>query len=417
MQNIEIKARYDDLTLARNIARKLNARFVGEDHQVDTYFKTPKGRLKLRESTLCGAELIPYLRPDQAGPKKSHYAVIKIPDPTLIKGLFSELLGVEAVVEKTREIFILDNVRIHLDVVKGLGNFFEFEAVCGTSAEAATGNTGHLKDIEKVNWLLEMFQIPQSALLEGSYRELVGAKPEYDAIAGEYAKGVEDRDDRQVVFIPTAFHYLGDIKGLRVLDLACGEGFFTRLLKAGGAVEVVGVDVSSEMIELALRKTGDAKNIKYVVNDVRQLKDYGQFDVVFAGFLLHYASSVEELDQMIRNIAISLKSGGRFITFNENPDHTLHQGIQYGVETLALEPVANGSRVKLIHYSKEGRRLFEFTRYHYERKIYEEIFTKHGLRFRWENFVLAEGLSIQDKEYWSAYTKDFSITVLTARKN
>ena len=42
----------------------------------------------------------------------------------------------------------------------------------------------------------------------------------------------------------------GDVRDQRILDLACGEGFYTRRLKAAGAARVLGIDVSAEMIAL-----------------------------------------------------------------------------------------------------------------------------------------------------------------------
>jgi len=51
---------------------------------------------------------------------------------------------------------------------------------------------------------------------------------------------------------------LGDLAGLSVLDLACGDGMGTRLLKRWGAARVVGVDISAQMIALA-RQREDAE--------------------------------------------------------------------------------------------------------------------------------------------------------------
>jgi len=51
MQNIEIKAKYEDLARAENIARKVGANFESSIHQLDTYFFVNNGRLKLRELT------------------------------------------------------------------------------------------------------------------------------------------------------------------------------------------------------------------------------------------------------------------------------------------------------------------------------------------------------------------------------
>src|SRR5437764_1055578 len=102
MPNIEIKARYEDLEKARVIAKRLGARFAGLDHQIDTYFKAKEGRLKLRESSLKGAQLVPYVRPNQAGPKKSEYQIIALEDAGASKALLGKILGIDAVVDKKR---------------------------------------------------------------------------------------------------------------------------------------------------------------------------------------------------------------------------------------------------------------------------------------------------------------------------
>ncbi len=127
--NIEIKARCHDLIRARELAKTVATEWVGVDYQVDTYFQTRQGRLKLRESSVSGGQLVPYVRADEEGPKRSDYQVIPVADPTGLKALLGTILGVHQVVEKEREIALCDNVRIHLDRVKGLGTFIEFEAV------------------------------------------------------------------------------------------------------------------------------------------------------------------------------------------------------------------------------------------------------------------------------------------------
>jgi predicted adenylyl cyclase CyaB len=166
MPNIEIKARYEDLSRARSIARRLRARFLGIDRQRDTYYRTRQGRLKLRESSQGGARLIPYHRPDRRGPKKSDYALLPVADPAQLKSLLRELLGISIVVDKVREIYLIGNVRVHLDRVKGLGRFFELEAVYESAARESV-------ERRKVARLLVEFGIASRDLLTGSYRELM----------------------------------------------------------------------------------------------------------------------------------------------------------------------------------------------------------------------------------------------------
>jgi adenylate cyclase class IV len=59
--NIEIKARCNDLDKIRSILKTKNALFKGVDNQVDTYFNSKIGRLKLREGNI-ESNLIYYLK-------------------------------------------------------------------------------------------------------------------------------------------------------------------------------------------------------------------------------------------------------------------------------------------------------------------------------------------------------------------
>ncbi|MFZ4715310.1 MAG: class IV adenylate cyclase [Bacteriovoracaceae bacterium] len=167
MPNIEIKAKCSNLNLAREVALKLATECLGMDYQIDTYFHTLEGRLKLRESSLKGAYLIPYFRDNLSGPKKSQYTFLTSTEPELARELLGKALGVSQVIDKMREIFLIDNVRVHLDQVKGLGTFIEFEAVYKVESKAA-------EEIEyqKVCLLMQKFNIQEKDLLKESYREL-----------------------------------------------------------------------------------------------------------------------------------------------------------------------------------------------------------------------------------------------------
>ena len=166
--NFELKARCADLALARGRAQVLATRWLGVDEQVDTYFRVSGGRFKLRESSLSGAQLVPYLRPDAPLARRSDYVVIPVPEPALTKALLSELLGIHRVVKKRREIALYQNVRIHLDRVEGLGDFVELEAVWDGDA------AGEAEQREKVAFLRERLGIRDADLIAASYEGLLG---------------------------------------------------------------------------------------------------------------------------------------------------------------------------------------------------------------------------------------------------
>jgi len=72
----------------------------------------------------------------------------------------------------------------------------------------------------------------------------------YDNIANEY-RDSKQLDFRKYIEEYTLHQLLGEATGLNILDVACGEGIYTRKLKKRGAATILGVDVSTRMIELA----------------------------------------------------------------------------------------------------------------------------------------------------------------------
>jgi predicted adenylyl cyclase CyaB len=167
MENIEIKARLDNPDQVRESVKKLNHTYVGLDHQIDTYFKTSNGRFKLRESSLSGPYLIFYLRENMSGPKSSVYQKLPVEDADGLKDLLSKMQGVHTIVEKKREIYLYENVRIHLDDVKNLGSFLEFEAVLDEKFNNREEET------RKVEFLMEILQIMDDHLINESYENLI----------------------------------------------------------------------------------------------------------------------------------------------------------------------------------------------------------------------------------------------------
>ncbi len=164
--NIEIKAKLADAVMVRQILNDRNARFIGTDHQVDTYFNVVNGRLKLREGNIENA-LIYYKRDDKPGPKKSDVRLYKSKPDSSLKSLLEESMGVLAVVDKVREIYFIDNVKFHIDEVEGLGIFVEIEAI------DKTGELGQERLLEQCNYYLELFGINENELIPVSYSDLV----------------------------------------------------------------------------------------------------------------------------------------------------------------------------------------------------------------------------------------------------
>ena len=165
--NVEIKARCADPSSVRQWLQDNGADFNGTDHQSDTYFAVANGRLKLREGNIEN-NLIYYERPDQAGPKNSHFHLVKVEDAAGLKEVLRKANGIKKIVLKKREIYFIANVKFHIDEVPGLGSFVEIEAGNKTAPEL---NQQQLLD--QCNYYLQAFRIWEEELMEGSYSDLV----------------------------------------------------------------------------------------------------------------------------------------------------------------------------------------------------------------------------------------------------
>ena len=167
--NVEIKARCTDADTIEGILMNNGAKYHGLDHQVDTYFKVPNGRLKLRQGKIEN-NLIHYVRNDQPGPKDSQVSLFPVNDGEILKDVLSKSNGVLCVVDKQRKIFFLDNVKFHLDEVKSLGNFVEIEAIDTTGDR----NKEHL--LEQCKHYIGLFNIAKKDLISVSYSDLIMRK-------------------------------------------------------------------------------------------------------------------------------------------------------------------------------------------------------------------------------------------------
>jgi predicted adenylyl cyclase CyaB len=103
---------------------------MGEHRQGDTYFRVPRGRLKLRQTEGSShSTLIYYDRPDRTESRYSEYHLAPVDDAEEVETLLGAALGTLVKVGKTRHLFLYGATRIHLDQVENLGCFVELETV------------------------------------------------------------------------------------------------------------------------------------------------------------------------------------------------------------------------------------------------------------------------------------------------
>lgn len=168
--NVEIKAKCSHPAVIRQYLLGNNADFIGSDVQTDTYFNVGNGRLKLREGNIEN-NLIYYSRENQAGPKSSHFSLLKTDNPELLKEILTKANGVKVVVKKIREIYYILNVKFHIDEVPGLGSFVEIEA---GNKEVNLTQEELLRQCE---FYIREFGINKEDMVDVSYSDMLLEKP------------------------------------------------------------------------------------------------------------------------------------------------------------------------------------------------------------------------------------------------
>lgn len=227
---------------------------------------------------------------------------------------------------------------------------------------------------------------------------------EYDALTRQYRRS-KAMPFRVYSEIPDHLALLGDLRGLTVLDLACGEGFYTRLIRRAGADRVVGVDLSANMIARAReQEDADPLGITYICGPAESLGSIGPFDVVSAAFLLNNAPDRAILDAMARAIAMNLKPGGRAVLTNSNfgawpgTDYS-----PYGMVDDVREPIADGTPYRITFLLDEDT--FTLVNYAHSHATYEAALHRAGLAdvVGHAPRISDEGLAAYPPGFWDTY--------------
>jgi ubiquinone/menaquinone biosynthesis C-methylase UbiE len=203
----------------------------------------------------------------------------------------------------------------------------------------------------------------------------------------------------------TMLRMVGKLDGQHVLDLACGFGFYTRLLKERGAAQVVGVDDSEEMIRLArAQELAAPLGLTYLVADALALPPMGPFDLVTAVFLLPYAASKDQLLGMFQRVYDNLVDGGRFIAYTDHPEFSTVQSncTKYGVTILRQEPEEDRYACEAEFAADPP---FRVQWYQWNRASYEWALQQAGFQsFTWyPSEVAPEDMARYGKAYWQDF--------------
>jgi SAM-dependent methyltransferase len=176
---------------------------------------------------------------------------------------------------------------------------------------------------------------------------------------------------------------LPDPRGRRVVDLGCGYGWFCRWVCEEGAAEVLGLDVSENMLARARADTSDAA-IRYAGADLEAFTlPAAAFDLAYSSLTFHY---IADLGRLFASIHQALVPGGRLVFSIEHPIFMVptHPVWSAGTDGRAVWP--------LDGYLAEGQRVTEW--------FAPGVIKYHRTLGTTLNLLIGSGFSVRHIEEW-----------------
>jgi SAM-dependent methyltransferase len=146
-----------------------------------------------------------------------------------------------------------------------------------------------------------------------------------------------------------ALDAVAEVAPRRVLEVGCGWGAFAASVNARTGAEVVAIDISPRMVELARSRGVDAHE-----GTVEDLPFAGEvFDVVVANWMLFH---VPDLDRGVSELARVVRRGGRLVAVTNGLDHLQELAELAGVHRTSPFHADNGGEILGRHFSQVERR-------------------------------------------------------------
>ncbi len=234
-------------------------------------------------------------------------------------------------------------------------------------------------------------------------------KTSWGSVSTWYDSHLEkDKDTyHEKVILPNLIRMLGEIKGKHVLDLACGQGYFSRAMRAQSAT-VVGVDISKELIALAQQKNKDDKHkidfFASSADDLFMIKDKSQ-DIVVCVLAIQ---NIEKLNDTIRECARVIKPHGKLYLVMNHPAFRIPQASDWGfdeennIQYRRMDQYLSEAKIKID--MTPGEKTFKkYTiSFHRPLQVYVKALSKNNFMIsrleEWESHKKSEKGKRQDAE-------------------
>ena len=180
-----------------------------------------------------------------------------------------------------------------------------------------------------------------------------------------------------------------------LLDLACGTGSISEEMARQG-FDVIGVDLSDEMLGIAIEKKFDSGlNIQYLCQDMRNIDMFGTIGITICALdSINHLSTAEDVRQVFEKVALFAEPKGLFIfdvntlykhrNILANNTFTYETDSVYCVWENSLDPKTDEVKMELVFFEKEENGLWSrssdsFSEKAYSEELIEQLLDECGL--------------------------------------
>jgi len=227
------------------------------------------------------------------------------------------------------------------------------------------------------------------------------------------------KPDKKHSILPTVLRLLMPLEEKTVVDVGCGEGFFSRAIAEKNPIKVYGIDSSPLFIDKATKQT--SSKIVYKVQDMFSSK-LPMCDIINAPFVLNYATSIKDLKKLLNIFYDSLNSNGKLVLVVDLPlpmldENQINKKRKFGATKKIKGNLVDGTNIR-IELFNNGDYICTLNSNYFTKKSIERVLLDVGFKsISWHIPIIdKEGKLIYGKEFWEDYLELCELGYITAIK-
>lgn len=232
----------------------------------------------------------------------------------------------------------------------------------------------------------------------------------YNEIAEIYRES-NTKPDKLYSILPTVLSLTDDLKNKVVLDLGCGDGFFTEAIATKNPRKIIGVDNSARQIELA--ENHASERVEYLLGDIFK-DEFSKADLITAPFVLNYATDTNSLFLFLKKIYTTLTPGGKVILVYDLPNGSDLK--QFGAKK-TLTDTKDGAMFTIELFNQDIPICTLHATYFTEETI-KSLLKKSGfIKITTHSPIISQqGIKKLGENFWKGYADNCELGYLTAEK-